>query len=100
MLILRKETNMKERYEVLKQIRLCLGWPIDTFTEMLGFSSPSYVRKVEDGKINNVEYIYQRYARVAGIKPSTLRGFINEAERENYSAETIVTVLKQILRMS
>ena len=100
MLILRKETKMKERYEVLKQIRLCLRWPIDTFTEMLGFSSPSYVQNVEDGKVNNVEYIYQRYAKVAGIKPSTLRAFINEAEREHYSVETIVSVLKQMLRIS
>ena len=91
---------MKERYEVLKQIRICLGWPIDTFTEMLGFSSVEYVENVEAGKINNVEYIYQRYARVAGIKPSSLRVFINDAERKSYSAKDINLELKKMLRIS
>lgn len=91
---------MKARYEVLKQIRLCLRAPIESFTKELGFSSVSYVEKVEDGKINNVEYIYERYAKIIGIKVSSLRAFIGEAERNNYTPETINAEIRKIMKLN
>lgn len=91
---------MKQRYEVLKQMRLCLRSSLESFTEELGFSSATYVAKVEQGKINNVEYIYSRYAKVAGIKVNTLKVLIKEAEKNNYTSEEIAAELRRTLRLS
>ena len=90
---------MKERYEVLKQIRLCLGWPIDTFTQLLGFSSVQYVQNVESGNVKNVEYIYERYAKVARIKSSTIRLLVSDAEKKKYTADEIAAEVRKLMRI-
>lgn len=90
---------MKERYEVLKQIRLYAGYDIVSFTKKLGFSSVSYVQNVERGVIENVEYIYERYAKVLGIRQVTLKTLIKDSEKNHYTSQEIASEIKRMLKV-
>lgn len=90
---------MKERYEVLRQIRLYMRDDIETFTKELGFSSAEYVKGVESGRIANVEYIYDRYAKLIGIKSVTIKMMVKEAEKNHYTSQEIASELRRILKV-
>lgn len=86
---------MKVKNEVLKQARICSLNTVESLSARLNLSV-GYIRKLEAGEINNLEYIYPKYARALRIKEGCLKKVMLDAEREGWDSEKIRAEVEKI----
>ena len=84
---------MKIRNEVLKQLRIWARYTVAELSTKIGLSE-SYFLRLEAGEIENVEYIYKRYADALRIPLNKMKKLINDAERGNWDKDKIASEVK------
>jgi len=87
---------MKARNEVLKQARICSNKTIEFLSTSMNLSV-SYIMRLEAGEIQNLDYIYGKYAKALGIPVGCLKKVISNAEKEKWEAEQIAIEVKKAI---
>lgn len=90
---------MKVGNELLKQLRICSGKSVEEFAKESNFSV-GYIRRLEADEVNNLEYIYPRYAKALGIREKLLKEIALKAIRQEWNHEKIVVTAKKMMRIS
>jgi len=89
---------MKERYEVLKQARIFSHYTVEAFAIKTNLSV-GYIQKLEAGEINNLEYIYSKYADALRIPIGRIKKVISEAEKGRWEKCKIADEVNRMLQI-
>jgi len=86
----------KNKNEVLKQLRILSKLSVEALAEATGLSQ-GYINRLEAGEVENLSYIYGKYAKALRIQEGKIRRMAERAEKENWSASQIVAEVRSLV---
>lgn len=87
---------MKNKNEVLKQVRIASKQSVESLAEATGFS-PAYIKRLEAGEVENLSYIYAKYARALRIQEGKIRRLAERADKENWTVSQIEAEVRALV---
>ena len=86
---------MKVKNEILKQMRIYSGKTVAELSACIRLTT-SYIERLEAGNVENLDYIYPKYATALRVKEGSIKRIIFVAEKECWDSERIKT---EVIRM-